>query len=77
MSNMSYCRFENTSRDLQDCIDAVEIMLDHKGKNEYGEALYGTEKVAFEEMIELCDNFSNYANTVLEQYGDEMYDDGR
>jgi hypothetical protein len=75
MSNMSYCRFENTSRDLQDCIDAVETMLDHKGKNEYGEALYGPEKVAFEEMIELCDNFSNYANTVLEQYGDEMYND--
>ena len=75
MSNMSYCRFENTSRDLQDCIDAVETMLDHKGKNEHGEALYGAEKVAFEEMIELCDNFSNYANTVLEQYGDEMYND--
>ena len=24
MSNMSYCRFENTSKDLGDCIDAVE-----------------------------------------------------
>jgi len=24
MSNMSYCRFENTSRDLDDCIDALE-----------------------------------------------------
>ena len=77
MSNMSYCRFENTSRDLQDCIDAVEIMLNHKGKNEYGEALYGTERRAFEEMIELCDNFSNYANTVLESYSDEMYENGR
>lgn len=21
MSNMSYCRFENTSKDLQDCLD--------------------------------------------------------
>ena len=24
MSNMSYCRFENTSRDLEDCISAIE-----------------------------------------------------
>jgi len=23
MSNMSYCRFENTSRDLQDCVEAI------------------------------------------------------
>ena len=32
-------------------------------------------KSSDEEMIELCDNFSNYANSVLEQYGDEMYID--
>ncbi len=75
MGNLSYCRFENTANALQDCLDAVETMLDHKGKNEYGEALYGPEKAAFEEMIELCDNFSNYANTVLEQYGETMYND--
>jgi len=24
MSNMSYCRFENTSSDLQDCVSAME-----------------------------------------------------
>ncbi len=23
MGNMSYCRFENTSNDLQDCLDAI------------------------------------------------------
>ena len=23
MSNMSYCRFENTARDLADCVDAL------------------------------------------------------
>ncbi len=23
MSNMSYCRFENTARDLEDCVDAL------------------------------------------------------
>ena len=24
MSNMSYCRFENTSNDMQDCLNAIE-----------------------------------------------------
>lgn len=24
MSNMSYCRFQNTVNDLQDCADAIE-----------------------------------------------------
>ena len=24
MPNMSYCRFENTTRDMQDCLDAIE-----------------------------------------------------
>ena len=24
MSNMSYCRFENTARDLEDCLEAIE-----------------------------------------------------
>tara|TARA_R100000781_G_C4064042_1_gene122085 strand:- start:659 stop:892 length:234 start_codon:yes stop_codon:yes gene_type:complete len=24
MGNMSYCRFENTARDLQDCLEAIE-----------------------------------------------------
>jgi len=24
MSNMNYCRFENTANDLEDCIEAIE-----------------------------------------------------
>tara|TARA_A100001391_G_scaffold174559_1_gene137046 strand:- start:78 stop:275 length:198 start_codon:yes stop_codon:yes gene_type:complete len=24
MANMSYCRFENTTRDMEDCINAIE-----------------------------------------------------
>ena len=24
MANMSYCRFENTARDLRDCVQAIE-----------------------------------------------------
>ena len=25
MSNMAYCRFENTCKDLQDCVHSLEI----------------------------------------------------
>ena len=28
MSNMSYCRFQNTSMDLRDCVDAMEEAYD-------------------------------------------------
>jgi len=33
MSNMSYCRFQNTSMDLQDCLDNIdddELSLDEE-----------------------------------------------
>lgn len=29
MSNMSYCRFENTGRDLADCEEALSEMIDN------------------------------------------------
>ena len=33
MSNMSYCRFQNTASDLEDCKDALEEMIgDRTGK---------------------------------------------
>ena len=34
MSNMSYCRFENTLSDLNDCIDQIEMLAAraHRGK---------------------------------------------
>lgn len=42
MSNMSYCRFENTARDLSDC-------QDHLTDN-----LSGTEAKARRELIDTC-----------------------
>jgi len=70
MGNMSYCRFENTAIALQDCIDAVEELMDHNGKDEHNEALSTSEKVAFEELIEIADNYSNYAQGVQDQVDD-------
>jgi len=48
MSNMSYCRFENTLRDLRDCVWALE-----DGKLENG----GSEMSAAIEMIEACKEY--------------------
>lgn len=51
MANMSYCRFENTARDLQDCLDAlneapnIEVLEDDASENE---------RPMIRHLIELC-----------------------
>ena len=44
MPNMSYCRFRNTSEDLQDCLNHIDEVDD----------LNQEEKEAREKLIELC-----------------------
>ena len=44
MSNMSYCRFENTLRDLRDCYENM------------GEVLSGSEARARQRLVEVCEN---------------------
>jgi|APGre2960657404_1045060.scaffolds.fasta_scaffold159295_1 hypothetical protein len=44
MGNMSYCRFENTLRDLQDCYGAMRDGL----------SLSKTEQRKFIQMVDLC-----------------------
>lgn len=44
MSNMSYCRFENTLYDLKDCYDNMYISEDASEE----------EKRAFDKLIKLC-----------------------
>ena len=48
MGNMSYCRFENTLADLQDCHDALNRIYDEV--NEMSEY----EKNAVVELVNLC-----------------------
>jgi hypothetical protein len=48
MPNMSYCRFENTLRDLQDCKEA----LDEQGVERIVASDY--EKPNVRKLIELC-----------------------
>jgi len=55
--NMSYCRFENTVRDMRDCLENIEE-YDFTNSSDY-------ENTAFKEFFELCqevldDYNSNY-----------------
>ena len=45
---MSYCRFENTARDLADCLNAIE-------NGEHTEDLSSYEKNGLEDLLSYCE----------------------
>ena len=54
MGNMSYCRFENTSKEMRDCIDVL------RGEDEYTQSLKDLgdyEKAGYVSMKEMCEEF--------------------
>lgn len=58
MSNMSYCRFQNTSNDLQDCIDALDNYVEDTLEDEDGLTnLSKNEKRAAEDMRQQCETY--------------------
>lgn len=64
MSNMSYCRFENTYNDLLECLDA----LDNEGGIEgVEEEANQYEKPYVRKLIELCDEVAQGYVNELEQ----------
>lgn len=48
MSNMSYCRFENTARDLADCRGALESLFEGE------ESLSGAELMHAKYLVRTC-----------------------
>ena len=56
MANMSYCRFENTPRDLQDCY----ANMDNDG-------LSKSEFYMRRRMVELCMSIANEYGDIIEQ----------
>ncbi len=61
MSNMSYCRFENTVPDLQDCYDALSDAGSIKEMEDNASSEF--EKKAIRKLVKLCkeiaDDFSD------------------
>lgn len=71
MSNMSYCRFHNTSGDLQDCIDALDNFENHQGENdeEHGISnLSSSERQKADDLYQQC-------RTYMEIYERETEDE--
>ena len=69
---MSYCRFENTARDMKDCLYAIE----------YGETdqLSDYEVQALEDFLSFAKdivNWENEINEILENYGNKKFNNGR
>lgn len=69
MGNMSYCRFENTLRDLQDCYSAMRDGLE----------LSDSEQRSFIRMVNLCreitDMYEGCSEEDLKEMSGEDYDD--
>ena len=65
MANMSYCRFENTTKDMQDCLYAIEEG-DTRDLSRY-------EASALREFLDLANEIKQYApdiEAILEDYED-------
>ena len=65
MANMSYCRFENTTKDMQDCLYAIEEG-DTKDLSRY-------EASALREFLDLAEVIKDYEpdiEAILKDYED-------
>ena len=58
MGNMSYCRFENTANDLDDCLQAIE-------DGEY-EDLNSYERGGLSSLLTLCERVLEYKDEIEE-----------
>ena len=59
MGNMSYCRFENTARDLGDCLDAIE-----NGKTN---DLSAYETSGLRDLLDYCEAILEYKEEIYEK----------
>ena len=58
MGNMSYCRFENTARDLKDCVDAIQ--------NQEMEDLSSYELRGLKDLLEYCRTILHFEDDIIE-----------
>ena len=59
MGNMSYCRFENTARDLGDCLDAIE--------NGQTNDLSAYEISGLRDLLDYCEAILEYKEEIYEK----------
>ena len=57
MGTISYRRFEDTSRDLRDCLEAMQELINNKGVDEHGDTLSKTEISGMHNMRPMVEEF--------------------
>ena len=57
MGTISYRRFEDTSKDLRDCLDTMQELINNKGVDEHGDTLSKTEISAMHNMRPMVKEF--------------------
>tara|TARA_R100000458_G_C8073724_1_gene111400 strand:+ start:191 stop:394 length:204 start_codon:yes stop_codon:yes gene_type:complete len=67
MGNMSYCRFENTARDLEDCLDAI---MDY----EFDE-MSDREADGLQELLSLAQQITEYESRIEDALNKHEYGD--
>ena len=72
MANMSYCRFENTSRDFADCVNALDEMYSN---DESLSTLSDYERNSAERMYEMCKEYIDLYEQVSEIEDEEDKED--
>ena len=67
MANMSYCRFENTASDLDDCLGAIEDAIENGlTMEQFKKSLSDYELMGFHRLMSTCEAMLN-AVTELEE----------
>ena len=67
MSNMSYCRFSNTSGDLRDCLNAMREACDMEELE-----LSIDELDSMKWMMDLCEEFLEEGHRLLKEEEEEV-----
>jgi hypothetical protein len=70
MGNMSYCRFENTERDLEDCLNVINEGGDELSRREYGSAL----KI-MRMILEIADEYNDVNGDLSDDGIEEFLED--
>ena len=66
MANMSYCRFENTYGDLEDCLNAMLECECDEDARDFLLDMSEYERSAFERMRKLCVEFVKAHDRIME-----------
>lgn len=72
MSNMSYCRWQNTAEDLEDAVyDFENFLKERKGETsieDYRESLSDFEKSSFDKILILARRLSKRTGNYFKEY---------